>query len=67
MPADITIAQLAYLLRRRMDLSPEDAIFIFSGSSILSSNTLISAIYEKSKDVDGFLYIKYSGENTFGS
>jgi GABA(A) receptor-associated protein len=50
-----------------MDLSPEEAIFIFSGSSMLSSNALISAIYEKSKDNDGFLYIKYSGENTFGT
>ena len=50
-----------------MGLSPEEAIFIFSGSSMLSSNTLISAIYEKHKDADGFLYVKYSGENTFGS
>ena len=26
----------------------------------------MSAIYEEMKDKDGFLYIKYSGENTFG-
>lgn len=65
-PPDITVAQLAYLLRRRLGISPEEALFIFSGSSILSSNTLISVIYEKYKDPDGFLYIKYSGENTFG-
>lgn len=66
-PADITVAQLTYLLRRRMGLSPEEALFIFSGSSVLSSNTLISAVYEKHRDPDGFLYVKYSGENTFGS
>ena len=65
-PADITVAQLTYLLRRRMGLSPEEALFIFSGSSVLSSNTLISAVYEKYRDPDGFLYVKYSGENTFG-
>lgn len=29
------------------------------GSSLLS-------LYEKFKDEDGFLYITYSGENTFG-
>lgn len=49
-----------------MGLSPEETLFIFSGSSVLSSNTLITAIYEKHKDIDGFLYVKYSGENTFG-
>jgi hypothetical protein len=27
---------------------------------------LMSSIYEEHKDEDGFLYITYSGENTFG-
>jgi GABA(A) receptor-associated protein len=26
----------------------------------------MSSIYEEHKDEDGFLYITYSGENTFG-
>jgi GABA(A) receptor-associated protein len=26
----------------------------------------MSAIYDEHKDDDGFLYISYSGENTFG-
>jgi len=26
----------------------------------------MSSIYEEHKDEDGFLYIAYSGENTFG-
>jgi len=28
---------------------------------------LMSSVYEDHKDEDGFLYITYSGENTFGS
>ena len=28
---------------------------------------LMSSIYEDHKDEDGFLYIQYSGENTFGA
>lgn len=28
---------------------------------------LMSAVYEENKDEDGFLYMTYSGENTFGS
>jgi len=27
----------------------------------------MSAIYEEHKDEDGFLYVTYSGENTFGA
>lgn len=27
----------------------------------------MSSVYEDHKDEDGFLYITYSGENTFGS
>ena len=35
-------------------------------SSMASSASLMSTIYEEQKDEDGFLYITYSGENTFG-
>lgn len=30
------------------------------------SGSLMSAIYDERKDEDGFLYVTYSGENTFG-
>ena len=49
-----------------MGLSSEEALFIFAGNVMLASNTLLSVVYERHKDLDGFLYIKYSGENTFG-
>jgi len=28
---------------------------------------MMSSIYEEHKDEDGFLYMTYSGENTFGA
>lgn len=31
------------------------------------AGALMSAVYEEKKDDDGFLYVTYSGENTFGS
>lgn len=34
---------------------------------VLPSAALMSSVYEDHKDEDGFLYITYSGENTFGS
>jgi GABA(A) receptor-associated protein len=35
--------------------------------SMGSAAGLMSAIYDEHKDEDGFLYVTYSGENTFGS
>lgn len=34
---------------------------------LLCAAALMSSVYEDHKDEDGFLYITYSGENTFGS
>lgn len=33
----------------------------------VTAAAMMSAIYEENKDEDGFLYMTYSGENTFGS
>lgn len=32
----------------------------------VTTAAMMSAIYEENKDEDGFLYMTYSGENTFG-
>ncbi|KAJ6186307.1 Autophagy-related protein 8 [Penicillium mononematosum] len=45
---------------------PEKAIFIFVDEVLPPTAALMSSIYEEHKDEDGFLYITYSGENTFG-
>jgi GABA(A) receptor-associated protein len=66
-PSDLTVQQFHYVIRRRLELSANDAIYIFCGDSILSSSASLTSIYEKYRDQDGFLYIFYSGENTFGS
>jgi len=66
-PQDLTIGQFVYVIRKRISVPPEKAIFIFVNDSILPpSAELLSVIYQDYKDEDGFLYITYSGENTFG-
>ena len=55
-----------YVIRKRIKLSPEKAIFIFVNNVLPPTAALMSAVYEEHKDEDGFLYISYSGENTFG-
>ena len=34
--------------------------------TLLRAAALMSEVYDDHKDEDGFLYITYSGENTFG-
>mgnify|MGYP001243748401 FL=1 len=67
-PNDITTGQFTYIIRKRIELEPEKAIFLFAGEdyTIPPSSSLISEIYNNYKDEDGFLYFTYSGENTFG-
>ena len=65
-PADLTIGQFVYVIRKRIKMSSEQAIFIFVNDVLPPTASLMSTIYEERKDDDGFLYITYSGENTFG-
>lgn len=65
-PADLTVGQFVYVIRKRIKLSPEKAIFIFVGNVLPPTAAMMSSVYEQNKDDDGFLYITYSGENTFG-
>eukprot|EP00249_Psilotum_nudum_P018112 c26643_g3_i2 orf=483-860(+) len=66
-PADLTVGQFVYVIRKRIKLSPEKAIFIFVKETLPPTAAMISAIYEEHRDEDGFLYVTYSGENTFGT
>jgi GABA(A) receptor-associated protein len=65
-PYDLTIGQFIYVIRKRMNLRPEEGIFLFINNQIVSGTSIIGHIYEGSKDPDGFLYVKYTKENVFG-
>ncbi|CAN6894311.1 unnamed protein product [Brassica oleracea var. botrytis] len=65
-PADLTVGQFVYVIRKRIKLSAEKAIFIFVDNVLPPTGALMSAVYEEKKEEDGFLYVTYSGENTFG-
>ena len=66
-PADLTVGQFMYVIRRRISLPPEKALFIFMDNNALpATSELISVVWKNHKDKDGYLYVNYSGENTFG-
>lgn len=55
MPADLTVGQFVYVIRKRIKLSPEKAIFIFVDEVLPPTAALMSSIYEEHKDEDGFV------------
>ena len=66
-PGDLSFGQFNYVIRKRIKLTPEKAMFLFVGNySIPNTAATVGSIYEEFKNDDGFLYITYSGENTFG-
>lgn len=66
-PRDLTVAQFMYVIRKRIKLNADRALFVFINNTIPPSAALLSDVYERNKDEDGFLYVTYSGEQTFGS
>lgn len=66
-PADLTVAQFQYVIRRRLRIPPDQSIFFFTKiDTILGVNAQIGLVYDDLKDEDGFLYIRYAFHETFG-
>ena len=65
-PVDLTLGQFQFVIRKRMKLSPDKALFLFINEKIYNHSQLIFSLYDQEKDIDGFLYINYGFENTFG-
>ena len=65
-PEDLTVAQFIYLIRKRIKLNNDQALFIYINGQLPISSALFSQIYEENKDTDGFLYVVYTGESSFG-
>lgn len=66
-PPDITMGQFLYVIRKRIELLPDQALYVFvKGTVMCPTMTSVSEAYRMHRDPDGFLYMVYSGESTFG-
>lgn len=65
-PGDLTVAQFMSLIRKRIKLANDQALFIYVNGMLPASNAMFSTLYADHKDEDGFLYVVYTGESTFG-
>lgn len=65
-PNDMSMCQFLYVVRKRIQLEPSKSLFIMINNHLVPSAKSLGVIYEDDKDDDGFLYMVYSAENTFG-
>ena len=65
-PSNINVSNFSVILRNKINLSSKEAIFLLV-NNVLPPNTMsIGELYRQHADEDGFLYIIYCKENTFG-
>ena len=65
-PNDLTVGQFVYVIRKRIRLPAEKAIFIMMKNKLPPTSMLVSELYQDEKHEDNFLYLTYSSENVFG-
>lgn len=65
-PNELSVGQFIYVIRKRMSVLPEQAIFVFVNNTLPPTSQMMSTIYNEHVDDDGFLYVIVSLENTFG-
>jgi GABA(A) receptor-associated protein len=65
-PGDIHVGEFVNIIRKRIKVDSQKAIFLLVNNILPPTASLISSVYNEHKDEDGFLYIVYTLENTFG-
>lgn len=63
---DMVLSQFLCTIRKRIKLQSSEALFFFVDNVIPNNGAPLGEIYNLHKDKDGFLYIVYASENTFG-
>jgi hypothetical protein len=70
-PVDMTMGTFSAEIKKHMKAgdpnnAPQAQIFLFVNNTLVNNSLLMSQVYEKHKHTDGFLYVRYATENTFG-
>ena len=65
-PKEIMLSEFITILRKKMELTEKEALYILFNNSLCPTAEYIERIYEQHADEDGYLYATITKENTFG-
>ncbi|MBN3288709.1 GBRAP protein, partial [Polyodon spathula] len=65
-PSDLTVGQFCFLIRKRIELRAEEALFFFVNNVLPPSSATMGQVYEEHHEEDFFLYLAYSNESVYG-
>ena len=65
-PNDMTLGQFIYIIRNKLKLEPEKALFMHVNNTMPPISILLSNLYKEHCDKDGYLYCTISSESAFG-
>ena len=65
-PPDVKCSQLIWVIRKRLDMKPSDGLYLLCQKCPLWGEQRIGDLQKFKSDEDGFLYIDYALESTFG-
>jgi len=68
-PKDITIGEFMHALRLRIAIKPDQALFMYThpDDCLITGSSLLQDVFHRHRYEDGFLYLKYDIESTFGA
>ena len=67
-PKDKTVGEFIHILRSKIELSSDKAIFLMiEGKFLPTVNSTFDELYKEHVADDQFLYMEYHGESTFGN
>lgn len=67
MQRNITIAQFLFIIREKIKLDSTQSLFLFVDNNYIPTpSATIGQVFDSHGDKDGFLYVIYSAQQTFG-
>ena len=66
-PRDMTVGQFYFVIRSRLTMKSEDALFFFVNNVIPSTSANMGSLYDQHCDDDGFFYVTYADESVYGN
>ena len=66
-PCDLSVGHFVYIVRKRINLQPSEAIFLFVNRKLPPPNSTMGQLYGENKDSDGFMYCTYRSDTAYGT